>query len=290
MVVVCLLMILLVLMQRPKQDGLGAAFGGGMMDGAFGAGASNVLQRGTVWLAIAFFVLSLLLSVLMSKNGSKDDDLSITGGKTASADASGATGTAATGSTDADITDAARAALTGDGNTATGTPITDGITLPEGLGSAGTPIAPAGINTGVDAGSPSVTGPDTSGPDVVNPSLLDNAADTTSGAATGALDAANDGAGMIKDGAGAAAETTGDAVEGAGGLLKKAAGAVKDGAGAAAEATGDAAKGAGNLIKDGASAAAETTGDAVEGAGGLLKKAAGAVKDGAGAAVEAVTE
>ncbi len=55
MVFVSLLIVLLVLMQRPKQEGLGAAFGGGMTDQMFGAQTSNVLQRGTVWLAIAFF-------------------------------------------------------------------------------------------------------------------------------------------------------------------------------------------------------------------------------------------
>ena len=36
-VVICLLLALVVLMQRPKQEGLGAAFGAGMTDAAFGA-------------------------------------------------------------------------------------------------------------------------------------------------------------------------------------------------------------------------------------------------------------
>ncbi len=44
-VVVCLLMSLLILMQRPKQEGLGAAFGSGMTDQMFGARTTNVLQR-----------------------------------------------------------------------------------------------------------------------------------------------------------------------------------------------------------------------------------------------------
>ena len=64
-VIVCLLMILLVLMQRPKQEGLGAAFGGGVTDQMFGARTTNVLQRGTVYLASAFFILSLTLAVLI---------------------------------------------------------------------------------------------------------------------------------------------------------------------------------------------------------------------------------
>ncbi len=66
-VIVCLLMALLILMQRPKQEGLGAAFGGGVTDQVFGARTTNVLQRGTVYLGSLFFVLSLTLSVLIAK-------------------------------------------------------------------------------------------------------------------------------------------------------------------------------------------------------------------------------
>ncbi len=64
-VIVCLLMTLLVLMQRPKQEGLGAAFGAGVTDQVFGARTTNVLQRGTVYLASLFFLLSLALAVLI---------------------------------------------------------------------------------------------------------------------------------------------------------------------------------------------------------------------------------
>jgi preprotein translocase subunit SecG len=66
-VIVCLLMTLLILMQRPKQEGLGAAFGGGVTDQVFGASTTNVLQKGTVWLGSLFFVLSLLLAVLVGQ-------------------------------------------------------------------------------------------------------------------------------------------------------------------------------------------------------------------------------
>ena len=65
-VIVCLLMTLLILMQRPKQEGLGAAFGAGVTDQVFGARTTNVLQRGTVYLASLFFILSLTLAVLIS--------------------------------------------------------------------------------------------------------------------------------------------------------------------------------------------------------------------------------
>ena len=64
---VCFLMIVAVLMQRPKQEGLGAAFGGGITDQMWGAQTSNVLQKATVSLAIIFFVITLILSVLVAK-------------------------------------------------------------------------------------------------------------------------------------------------------------------------------------------------------------------------------
>jgi len=67
LVVVCLLIVLLVMMQRPKQEGLGAAFGGGVTDQMFGAQTTNVLQKGTVYLAVMFFGITLLLSVLVAR-------------------------------------------------------------------------------------------------------------------------------------------------------------------------------------------------------------------------------
>ena len=66
-VFVCLFMILLVLMQRPKQEGLGAAFGANTTDQLFGARTTNVLQKGTVYMAVLFFVLTLTLAILMQR-------------------------------------------------------------------------------------------------------------------------------------------------------------------------------------------------------------------------------
>ncbi len=66
-VLVSLLIILLVLMQRPKSEGLGAAFGGGMTDNLFGAQSTNVLQTITRWLGCIFFALTLVLSLLYVK-------------------------------------------------------------------------------------------------------------------------------------------------------------------------------------------------------------------------------
>jgi preprotein translocase subunit SecG len=64
LVVVCLLMILAILMQRPKNEGLGAAFGGGLTDNLFGAQTTTVLTKFTVWMGGIFFALTLLISVL----------------------------------------------------------------------------------------------------------------------------------------------------------------------------------------------------------------------------------
>lgn len=68
-VFVCLLMVVVVLMQRPKNEGLGAAFGGGMTENIFGAQTTHVLQKFTVWLGIVFFALTLLLAILYAKRG-----------------------------------------------------------------------------------------------------------------------------------------------------------------------------------------------------------------------------
>lgn len=70
-----ILMVLIILMQRPKQEGLGAAFGGGMTDQMFGAQTTNVLQRGTIYLGVFFFFASAALAVLTSKVQRGDEDL-----------------------------------------------------------------------------------------------------------------------------------------------------------------------------------------------------------------------
>jgi preprotein translocase subunit SecG len=66
-VLVCFLMVGVVLMQRPKNEGLGAAFGGGMTENIFGAQTTHVLQRFTVWLGIFFFAITLLLAMLYAR-------------------------------------------------------------------------------------------------------------------------------------------------------------------------------------------------------------------------------
>jgi preprotein translocase subunit SecG len=61
---VALLMVLVILMQRPKSEGLGAAFGGAVTENIFGAQTTNVLVKFTAWLAGIFFAITLTLSIL----------------------------------------------------------------------------------------------------------------------------------------------------------------------------------------------------------------------------------
>ncbi|HEY7001831.1 MAG TPA: preprotein translocase subunit SecG [Candidatus Udaeobacter sp.] len=68
-VLVALLMVLVILMQRPKSEGLGAAFGGAVTENIFGAQTTNVLVKFTTWLAGIFFALTLGLSVLYAHRG-----------------------------------------------------------------------------------------------------------------------------------------------------------------------------------------------------------------------------
>ena len=69
---VAVLMMLVILMQRPKSEGLGAAFGGGVTENIFGAQTTTVLTTITTWLASIFFVLVLALSVLYAHRGAPD--------------------------------------------------------------------------------------------------------------------------------------------------------------------------------------------------------------------------
>jgi preprotein translocase subunit SecG len=68
-VIVSLLIILVVLMQRPKNEGLGAAFGGDVTSQFLGVQTTNVLQKATRLLGAAFFLVTLILSILYAKQG-----------------------------------------------------------------------------------------------------------------------------------------------------------------------------------------------------------------------------
>jgi preprotein translocase subunit SecG len=74
-VLIALLMVLVILMQRPKSEGLGAAFGGGVTENIFGAQTTNVLVKFTSWLTGLFFALTFVLSILYSHKTSRDTGL-----------------------------------------------------------------------------------------------------------------------------------------------------------------------------------------------------------------------
>ncbi len=74
-VLVALLMVLVILMQRPKSEGLGAAFGGGVTENIFGAQTTNVLVKFTAWLAGIFFALTFALSILYAHRSAGDSAL-----------------------------------------------------------------------------------------------------------------------------------------------------------------------------------------------------------------------
>ena len=65
-VIDCAFMGLVIMMQRSKQEGLGAAFGGGFTESVWGAQTSQVLVKATVWAAIFFFIFSIALARLYS--------------------------------------------------------------------------------------------------------------------------------------------------------------------------------------------------------------------------------
>lgn len=66
-VTVSILMVLIVLAQRPKQEGLGAAFGGSTLDSALGAHTTDILQKITTWLGILFFVSAIGLAMVKTR-------------------------------------------------------------------------------------------------------------------------------------------------------------------------------------------------------------------------------
>ena len=72
-VLVALLMVLVILMQRPKSEGLGAAFGGAVTENIFGAQTTNVLVKFTGWLAGFFFAVTFALSILYAHKSTTSD-------------------------------------------------------------------------------------------------------------------------------------------------------------------------------------------------------------------------
>lgn len=65
-VIVCLLLAMVVMLQKPKEGGLGGAIGGGMLEASLGADAGNVLIKTTAVLGVIFLVNTLVLAKLTS--------------------------------------------------------------------------------------------------------------------------------------------------------------------------------------------------------------------------------
>ncbi|MFA5342521.1 MAG: preprotein translocase subunit SecG [Kiritimatiellia bacterium] len=70
-IVSSILLIVIVLLQRSKSEGLGLAFGSQMGESLFGARAGNVLVKATMWLGIIFLVNTTVLAKIYSKGTSQ---------------------------------------------------------------------------------------------------------------------------------------------------------------------------------------------------------------------------
>lgn len=79
LVVVSLLLLGVVLMQRPKQEGLGAAFGAAITDQAFGARTTDVLKKATVYFGSAFMLICLVLGMLINKKHHQESESLLSG-------------------------------------------------------------------------------------------------------------------------------------------------------------------------------------------------------------------
>ncbi len=68
LILISIFMVLVILMQRANANaGMGAAFGGGAAESAFGADTSNILTKATRYCAFAFFGIALVLYILYLK-------------------------------------------------------------------------------------------------------------------------------------------------------------------------------------------------------------------------------
>ncbi len=65
-VISSLILLVLILLQKTKSDGLGLAFGSGVGEALFGSRAGNVLSKLTIVFACVFLASTLLLSILFA--------------------------------------------------------------------------------------------------------------------------------------------------------------------------------------------------------------------------------
>lgn len=121
LIFVSLFLILVVLAQKSKDAGMGAALGGGAAEAAFGADTGNVLSKSTIWAAVVFFILAfaLYLGRISEASGSRGDTRALPDIAAPAAPAATAPTTATPGVTvPAATTPAAPAAATTTGSTA----------------------------------------------------------------------------------------------------------------------------------------------------------------------------
>jgi preprotein translocase subunit SecG len=71
-VLVAMALIGLVLMQKSQDQGVGAAFGGGVTETVFGAGTTTALVRMTIWCACIMLGTTLLLAILHTRRGGNE--------------------------------------------------------------------------------------------------------------------------------------------------------------------------------------------------------------------------
>src|SRR5215217_1199827 len=74
LIFVSVFIVLVVLAQKSKDGGMGAALGGGAAEAAFGADTTNVLSKSTIYAAIIFFALafSLYLGRIFERSHARD--------------------------------------------------------------------------------------------------------------------------------------------------------------------------------------------------------------------------
>lgn len=76
-VVVCLLLGLVVMIQKPKEGGLGGAFGGGALEGTLGADAGNILVKATAILGTLLILNTIGLAFLTSTPSSVTETIDV---------------------------------------------------------------------------------------------------------------------------------------------------------------------------------------------------------------------
>ena len=75
--IVAVTIVILVLLQQGKASDMGASFGGGSSQSLFGArGSANFLSRMTSILVTGFFVSSLVLAIIYTRQGQEASSLS----------------------------------------------------------------------------------------------------------------------------------------------------------------------------------------------------------------------